>query len=402
MVTKAELKKFLPSAKTALVTAVVDNWDAAVAAGVTNPKRIRQFLSNVAVETGGLTSICESLNYSVDALLEKFGRHRISVDDAKRYGRTGNRAANQQVIANLVYGGTWGKKHLGNTKPDDGWTRRGGGMLQTTGRDNYNAMGFGENPEVLQTNPKVAFQTACREWKKRGCNELADADKTDELRKAINGGTNGLADVKAYLVKAKKVWPDVVSAPAMGLFGTSALAPVVEETPVYTEEDIRGMQTMLRGLGYPEVGTPDGRLGRYTRTAILAFRADNGLPLTTDIDQEFVTALHKAKPREVDVARASAVPSKIISQVPEVRSNFISKVFSAVTATGAAASAFVTGALDNISSAKAYIDPLKEYASNIPGWAWLIAVAIIAGFIFSVSRHGEKKGVEAFQSGERR
>ena len=62
---------------------------------------------------------------------------RITEAQAQRYGRTDNRPADQQAIANIVYGGAWGKKNLGNTEPDDGWRFRGRGLIQLTGRDNY-------------------------------------------------------------------------------------------------------------------------------------------------------------------------------------------------------------------------------------------------------------------------
>ncbi len=80
--------------------------------------------------------ISENLNYSVDGLLKTFSRERISEADARKYGRTTAHAANQQAIANIIYGGAWGLKNLGNTKPNDGWDFRGVGICQATGRRN--------------------------------------------------------------------------------------------------------------------------------------------------------------------------------------------------------------------------------------------------------------------------
>jgi putative chitinase len=83
----------------------------------------------------------ESLNYSV-AGLDKFVRWgRISGSDARRLGRKMGEPAlskqRQREIANIIYGGNWGRSRLGNTQPDDGWTYRGRGMHHVTGRANY-------------------------------------------------------------------------------------------------------------------------------------------------------------------------------------------------------------------------------------------------------------------------
>jgi hypothetical protein len=66
---------------------------------------------------------------------------------------------------------------------------------------------------------------------------------------------------------------------------------------------------MLRDLGYHEVGAVDGVMGSRTRGAVLAFRADHGLPLDPVIDAAFVAALETAKPRAVSSERASGQPA---------------------------------------------------------------------------------------------
>lgn len=100
----------------------------------------------------------ESLNYSVDALISKFSRDRISIEDARRYGRndaTGQKA-NQQAIANCIYGGAWGLKNLGNTQPNDGWWFRGRSWPQLTGRANYTKADNALNLKgALLTDPSI-------------------------------------------------------------------------------------------------------------------------------------------------------------------------------------------------------------------------------------------------------
>lgn len=92
-----------------------------------------------------LVPIRESLNYSASSLIKNFSRARISTADANRLGRKAGEKSlsleRQQQIANLIYGGEWGRKNLGNTIHGDGWRFRGGGYPQTTGRANYRKIG---------------------------------------------------------------------------------------------------------------------------------------------------------------------------------------------------------------------------------------------------------------------
>ena len=52
----------------------------------------------------------------------------------------------------------------------------------------------------------------------------------------------------------------------------------------------------------------DGRFGPRTRAAILAFRADNALPLSPEIDARLEESIRRAAPRDVSPARASGKP----------------------------------------------------------------------------------------------
>jgi putative chitinase len=105
-------------------------------------------------ETGGnMTPNRESLNYSINGLLASFGRHRISRADAEKLGRKPGEGAlselRQRAIANILYGGSWGRENLGNTEPDDGWVYRGRGMCHDTGRRNYDLSGKAVGIDLL-------------------------------------------------------------------------------------------------------------------------------------------------------------------------------------------------------------------------------------------------------------
>lgn len=101
-----------------------------------------------------------------------------------------------------------GRKDLGNTQPGDGKRYKGRGPIQLTGRANYRTYGrqlgfdFERHPEIV-AYPSVGMLVACKYWFDRGLNAYADADDILTVTKRINGGTNGLDDRKARLVKAK-------------------------------------------------------------------------------------------------------------------------------------------------------------------------------------------------------
>lgn len=63
--------------------------------------------------------------------------------------------ANNVNFFNAVYGGAWGARNLGNTQPDDGYTYRGRGPLQLTGRSNYQRYA-GKVGADLVGNPDLA------------------------------------------------------------------------------------------------------------------------------------------------------------------------------------------------------------------------------------------------------
>jgi uncharacterized protein (TIGR02594 family) len=73
---------------------------------------------------------------------------------------------------------------------------------------------------------------------------------------------------------------------------------------------VRDVQARLRGLGYHEVGKADGIMGPRTRSAILAFRDDNSLPLVPIIDVALTEALPNARPRAVAPERAAGAPTE--------------------------------------------------------------------------------------------
>lgn len=109
-----------------------------------------------------------------------------------------------------------------------------------------------------------------------------------------------------------------------------AAAPVMadpESVGLPNGDSMREVQRRLRDLGYFEAGTADGSWGYKTRAAVLAFRADNGLPLVAQIDDQFLAKLAKATPRPTSTARATAT----VSDLREAGSETIARTDAAST-----------------------------------------------------------------------
>lgn len=103
-----------------------------------------------------------------------------------------------------------GRKDLGNTVAGDGSKYRGRGLIQITGRANYEKCGKAlgidliTHPELLE-QPQWACESAAWFWETNGLNELADRDQFNTITRRINGGLNGLDDRLEIWERAKLV-----------------------------------------------------------------------------------------------------------------------------------------------------------------------------------------------------
>lgn len=136
---------------------------------INTAKRLASFLSQVAVESGEL-------------------RYTEEIADGSEYE---------------------GRSDLGNAQPGDGKRYKGRGLIQVTGRFNYEQCGKALNLDLitsptLLTTPAGACRSAAWFWSTRGLNELADLDKFGTITHKINGGYNHLDDRLAYWLRARQ------------------------------------------------------------------------------------------------------------------------------------------------------------------------------------------------------
>lgn len=190
-------------------------------------------------------------------------------------------------------------------------------------------------------------------------------------------------------------------------------AALEDVAPVPDPELVARVQEQLRNLGYYSVGAVDGSLTPKGRTedAILAFRNKNGLPLTPAIDDDFLTALEKARPPEVSEERANATADDLREQGSETIGftdkvkGWGGKLFGGGAGTaGAGVLAVITDKATAVTNAKEAVGGLgltTESIVIILGIVVVLAVFAGAGFlIWHVADRIEKKRVADYAIGK--
>ena len=103
-----------------------------------------------------------------------------------------------------------GRIDLGNTQPGDGFNYRGRGLIQITGRSNYQAVGYALASDFVSTpdllaEPDYAVRSAMWFWQSHNLNWLADTGQFEKITRVINGGLNGEEERLALWDTAKEV-----------------------------------------------------------------------------------------------------------------------------------------------------------------------------------------------------
>ena len=195
--TLEQLKQLLPK------NPYVEHWHRALAQllpdyDINTPQRIAAFVAQCAHESGGFTALKENLNYKAVTLRKIFPKYFPDDAIANHYASLPNK---QEAIANKVYASRMGN---GDEASGDGYRYCGRGLIQLTGKNNYQSfadsleMNVEDVPEYLATFEGAA-QSACWFWESNNLNQWADKGDILTLTKRINGGTIGLDDrIKHY------------------------------------------------------------------------------------------------------------------------------------------------------------------------------------------------------------
>jgi putative chitinase len=173
LIESAELLAVMPNAGKRIPAFLLPLNDAMFEFGITSGERMAAFLAQIAHESGEL-----------------------------RYVR--------EIASGEAYEG---RADLGNTEPGDGVKYKGRGLIQCTGRANYQTISdffgidFVDDPELLESN-EWACRSAAWFWASRKLNVLADHNDEENFKlitRRINGGLNGWADRLKYWNRARRV-----------------------------------------------------------------------------------------------------------------------------------------------------------------------------------------------------
>lgn len=158
------------------------------------------FIAQVGYESSEFTTIEENLNYSEQRLLAVFPNY-FNQSNVGPYDH------NPEKIANRVYANRDGN---GNEASGDGWKYHGRGLIQITGKANYQSFANEINSNLTDTistlqTAQGAVYSAGWFWDLRKCNPLADTEDIATMTRRINGGVNGLDQRIALYNKGKTI-----------------------------------------------------------------------------------------------------------------------------------------------------------------------------------------------------
>lgn len=256
---------------------------------IDTPLRICHFLAQVLHESGSMRRVKENLKYSAKRLLEVFPKYFKTPEQAKRC------AGDERKIANKVYGGRLGN---GKESTGDGFRYRGRGLIQLTGKNNYQQFSDWIDVDLVSKPDPVASDYAVHSavyfWTSRHINEPADADDIITVTEKVNGGHHGLEARNTSLNNAKELF---------GLPAREIPPPVTVPDPTHTVT----VSPSLRIRKQPKIGkaTLMGSLPKGSKVNLLK-KADvpgwvqvqvglKGKLVTGFVSSDYLKALPKPK-----------------------------------------------------------------------------------------------------------
>jgi putative chitinase len=234
--------------------------------GLTSDLVVAHAMAQFSHECGAGTEVVENLDYSAQGLMNTWPT-RFDAAKAASFAHHPDR------IANEVYNGRMG--NLANS--NDGWTYRGRGASQVTGRDGYSNLGMEtklnlvDNPDLVNT-PQNFLECGVADFVLCHCLPFAFSDDVNGVTFHLNGGFIGLAQRVAWLAR----WKAVLNAKSN------------------QGHDKIWVQQSLNSLGAIPQLVVDGSFGPATAAAVAAFQKAHNLSVDGQVGPETIGAIEKA------------------------------------------------------------------------------------------------------------
>lgn len=319
--------------------------------GIDTKARLAAFMANVCHETGGLTVIRENMNYRPGRIRAVWSKSRarkvLRAVAGLRYGTQAWRVG----IGRGAYGDRLGNEDDG-TNDDDGYNYRGGGPLQSTGKDNYRylerklGLPFVANPELIEVPEhwvKIAALTWCDHPSAGDLNPFADHGNFKGCCRGINCGSPyrnitpvGWSDRQTWFVAWKRALADGE------VIRVSASVGVTYRVGMPYSKIVEGAQARLNELGYADKRlAKDGLYGPRVRSAVQDFETENGLEVTGTLSPDTLELLMSpyAKPWPKPAEAFEGVSGLKKSDDPEIKAAHNDKIAATALAAGGAVKA---------------------------------------------------------------
>ncbi len=201
MITPGQLKAVFPTVRNPSVWCrafdkVVDEFELRPA------HRLAMWLAQCGFESASFIAVREVQSYRTTAQLRTVFPREFPTDDiAQRY------VMNPVGLGNYVYAG---KNGNGDVASGDGFKYRGGGLIQLTGRGNYEAVGKALGLDLVLRPGQIilepiAARTAGFFWVQNDLNAAADNGDFDYTTRRVNGAAmRGAAE-------RKELWQKLVA-----------------------------------------------------------------------------------------------------------------------------------------------------------------------------------------------
>jgi len=169
---------------------------------IDSPLLLAHVMAQISHECGAGHDVVENLSYTARRMIEVWPTRFPNIASAMPCQK------NPRALANKVYNGRMGNRAGSN----DGWSYRGRGGTQTTGREGYaklaqvTGLDLINNPDLVN-DPKYFMECAVADFVACGCMPYALNDDLRGVTHSLNGGYVGLEQRAQWLStwKAAKV-----------------------------------------------------------------------------------------------------------------------------------------------------------------------------------------------------